>query len=80
MPSPPPVRLALPLALVVPGARIFSRSVGLGTCSGGTNTMLMVVQWSLLQCFRHRELQHPTWTADLGEFSERKEESWTRAP
>lgn len=38
-------RASPPLArLMVPGARTFSRSLGLGTCSNGVNTMLMIVQ------------------------------------
>lgn len=48
--SPPLARLGLPPALTVPGARTFSRSLGLGTCSDGVNTMLTIVQRSALRC------------------------------
>ena len=50
--SPPLARLGLPPALMVPGARTFSRFVGLGTCSDSVNTMLTIIQWSPLRCFR----------------------------
>lgn len=49
--SPPLARLGLPPALMVPGVRTFSRSLGLGTHSDGANTMLTIVRWSPLRCF-----------------------------
>lgn len=62
----------MPPALMVPGARTFSRSFGLG--------MLAVIQRSSLQRFHHCESRHPIWTVDLGEFNKKEEEDWTQAP